>query len=250
MQRGYWYETSRDPATLEAPEVIGEKAGQRTVAKLGARKIDTGEMPVIYESRAAGALIGHFLNAISGGAQYRRASFLLDARGETVMPDFLDIDEAPHIAAGIASKPFDRNGVSTRDKAIVAKGKLETYLLSAYAARRLELQPTGNAGGPQNIIVRTGEQSLDALVAAQQRALLVTDLMGFGVNSVTGDYSRGAAGFLIEQGAIAHPVEEITIAGNLRDMYRGIVAVASDSEPNTPVRTGSILIDRMAIAGN
>ncbi|MGR8920199.1 MAG: metalloprotease PmbA [Gammaproteobacteria bacterium] len=250
MQRGYWYSSARDPSMLEDAEAIGRRAAARTVAKLGAGKIATTELPVLFEPRVAAGLVGHLVSAISGGAQYRRASFLLDALGEAVLPASLDLVERPHLKGAAGSAPFDNDGVATAEKTIVAGGRLETYLLGAYAARRLGRTPTGNAGGVHNLILTPGERDLEALVAAQDRALLVTDLMGFGVNGVTGDYSRGASGFLIEGGEIARPVEEITIAGNLRDMLTGIVEVGSDVDESLNVRTGSLLIGRMAVAGS
>jgi len=249
MQRGYWYSSSRDSAALENAASIGQTAARRTVAKLGAHRIQTTELPVIYEARAAAGLIGHLISAISGGAQYRRASFLLDAIGTRVLPDFISLTEQPHLPGALGSAPFDGDGVATRTKTIVGDGVLETYLLSAYAARRLGRAPTGNAGGTHNLVLTPGTRSLPAMIAAERRALLVTDLMGFGVNGVTGDYSRGASGFLIEHGEIVHAVEEITIAGNLKDMLHGITEVGADVELQAAVRTGSVRIGCMAVAG-
>ncbi len=250
MQRGYWYTSARSPTQLTAPEEVGRLATARTIAKLGARRIPTTEMPVIFEPRVAGGLVGHLISAISGSAQYRRASFLLDALGEQVLPEHLELHEAPHLPGAIGSAPFDADGIATREKAIVAAGRLETYLLSAYAARRLNRAPTGNAGGTHNLILTPGTRTLEEIIAATDRALLVTDLMGFGVNGVTGDYSRGAAGFLISRGERAHAVEEITIAGNLRDMLMNITEVGIDVDESLAVRTGSLCIGRMAIAGS
>lgn len=250
MQRGYWYSSARRRDELEDAEAIGRTATARTVAKLGARKIATTELPVLFEPRVAASLVGHLVAAISGGAQYRRASFLLDAVGEAVLPDNVDLLERPHLPAATASAPFDNDGVATRDRTLVENGRLEGYVLSAYSARRLGLEPTGNAGGTHNLLLSHGERDPDAIIASLDRALLVTDLIGFGVNGVTGDYSRGAAGFLVEGGEIGHPVEEITIAGNLRDMLRGIVEIGSDVDRSLSVQTGSILLAPMAIAGN
>ena len=216
MQRGYWYASGRDASDFDAVESIGTTAAQRTAAKLGARKIATTELPVLFEPRVAAGLVGHMVSAISGTAQYRRASYLLDALGDNVLPPALDLVERPHLRGASGSAPFDSDGVATRDKTVVAAGKLETYLLSAYSARRLGRTPTGNAGGTHNLVLTPGGRTREALIGSLERALLVTDLMGFGVNTVTGDYSRGASGFLIEGGEIVHPVEEITIAGTSR----------------------------------
>ncbi len=250
MQRGYWFANGRDAAQFEAVESIGLRAAERTAAKIGARKIATTEMPVLFEPRLAAGLIGHLLGAISGGAQYRKASFLLDALGEAVLPAQLDLVERPHIHGATASAPFDGDGVATFDKTIVEGGRLASYILSGYSARRLGLEPTGNAGGTHNLLLTPGTRSFEEIIASLDRALLVTDLMGFGVNAVTGDYSRGASGFLVENGEIAYPVEEITIAGNLKDILLGIVEVGADVDNSLSLRTGSILVDRLAIAGN
>lgn len=250
MQRGYWYDTARDASTLEDAALIGATAARRTVARLGARKIPTTKLPVLFEARVASSLIGHLLSAVSGGAQYRKASFLLDALGEAVLPRTISLVERPHLPRALGSAPFDDDGLPTSEKAIVRDGRLETYLLSAYAARRLGREPTGNAGGVHNLSVTHGERDFDALVASLDRALVVTDLMGFGVNSVTGDYSRGANGFLVEQGEIAHAVEEITVAGNLKRLLLDIAEVGADVDHRGNVLTGSILIGEMSIAGS
>jgi PmbA protein len=250
MQRGYWHSSARDPARLEDAAAIGRRAAERTVAKLGARRIATTTLPVLFEQRAAAGLIGHLVSAISGGAQYRRASFLLDALGETVLAPALSLEEHPHLPGALGSAPFDADGVATRDQAIVQDGVLQTYLLSAYAARRLGRAPTGNAGGTHNLVLVGPSRPFDAIVGDLDRALLVTDLMGFGVNGVTGDYSRGASGFYIEGGEIVHPVEEITIAGNLREMLRAIIAVADDALDDMNLHTGSLLVERMSVAGS
>lgn len=249
MQRGYWYTSARRPSELEAAASVGVTAARRTVAKLGAHKIATTTLPVLFESRVAGSLFGHLVSAISGSAQYRRASFLQDALGEEVLAPHITLAEAPHLPAALGSAPFDADGVATSAKAVVERGRLATYLLGVYSARRLGRSPTGNAGGVHNLIASHGERDLDALIASLPRALLVTDLMGFGVNGVTGDYSRGASGFLIEQGQLAYPVEEITIAGNLKTMFKNIVEIGSDVDRRGTIHTGSILIDGMAIAG-
>ena len=249
MQRGYWYTATRNADELEDAEAVGRMACERTVAKLGARKIVTTELPVLFEARVAASLIGHLISAISGGAQYRRASFLLDALGEQVLPDFVTLDEQPHLPRGMGSAPFDDDGVATTAKECVKKGRLETYLLSAYAARRLGREPSGNAGGVHNLAVSHGGRDFDQLVASLERGLIVTDLIGFGVNGVTGDYSRGASGFLVERGEIVQPVEEITIAGNLKEILLGIREVGSDTDYRGTIHTGSILVDSMAVAG-
>jgi len=250
MQRGYWYASGRDAANFASAEQIGVTAAERTVAKIGARKIPTTELPVLFEPRLAAGLIGHLIGAISGGAQYRRASFLLDALDSDVLPAFLTLQERPQLRGASSSAPFDGDGVATQDKTVVLEGRLNSYLLNAYAARRLGREPTGNASGARNLILSPGQRSAEALIASLDRGLLITDVMGFGVNAVTGDYSRGASGFLIQNGEIAQPVEEITIAGNLKTMLMGIIEVGADVDESLNVRTGSILIDKMAIAGS
>lgn len=250
MQRGYWYTSGRNPGGLEDAEAVGRRAYERTVAKIGAKKITTGEMPVMFEPRIAAGLVGHLIGAISGSAQYRRASFLLDALGEQVLPQWLSLSEHPHLPGAIGSAAFDGDGIATSKKTIVENGILKTYLLSAYAARRLGRAPTGNTGGTHNLQLNSGERSAEAMIKDLPEGLLVTDLMGFGVNGVTGDYSRGASGFLIRNGEIAHPVEEITIASNVKDMLLGITEVGNDIDTSMNTRTGSILIQQMAIAGS
>jgi PmbA protein len=195
-------------------------------------------------------LIGHFIGAVRGGSQYRRASFLLDAAGQQVFPDWFELQERPHLPKALGSAPFDNEGVATRDRSLVTNGVLEGYVLSTYSARKLGLRTTGNAGGTHNLIVRSRERDFDAMLALLDRGLLVTELMGQGVNGVTGDYSRGAAGFWVEGGRIAYPVNEITIAGNLRDLYRRIVDVGNDVDLRGGTRTGSILLEEMTIAGD
>ncbi|HEX5459310.1 MAG TPA: metalloprotease PmbA [Steroidobacteraceae bacterium] len=252
MQRDYWFTTARDPADLEAPEPVGATAGRRALARLGARKLSTRKAPVLFSPDMARGLYRHFIGAIRGPSQYRKASFLLNAAGEQVFPAFLGMHERPHIPKGLASAPFDDEGAATRDRELVADGILQGYVLGSYSARRLGLQTTGNAGGIHNLIVEAAGESpgYDALLRRMGSGLLVTELMGQGVNGVTGDYSRGASGFWIEGGAIAFPVHEITIAGNLRDIYRGIVAVGSDVDARGSIRCGSVLIGEMTIAGD
>jgi len=249
MQRDYWYSSVRDWRELEAGDVIGRTAAQRALRRLNARKLATTAAPVLFVPELARGLIGHFLGAIRGGSQYRRASFLLDAAGQQVFPDWMRISERPHIPKALGSAPFDSEGVATRDRELVQGGVLDGYVLGTYSARKLGLRTTGNAGGVHNLIVAPGNDGYEALLKRMGRGLVVTELMGQGINGVTGDYSRGAAGFWVEDGAIAYPVHEITIAGNLRDMFKQIVAVGSDVDARGGVRTGSILIERMTIAG-
>jgi len=252
MQRDYWFTTARDPVDLEAPQLVGATAGRRALARLGARKLSTRKAPVLFSPDMARGLYRHFIGAIRGPSQYRKASFLLNAAGEQVFPAFLRMHERPHIPKGLASAPFDDEGAATRDRELVVDGILQGYVLGSYSARRLGLQTTGNAGGIHNLIVEAAGESpgFEALLRRMGSGLLVTELMGQGVNGVTGDYSRGASGFWIEGGAIAYPVHEITIAGNLRDIYRGIAAVGSDVDARGSIRCGSVLIGEMTIAGD
>lgn len=249
MQREYWYDSRRDPADLASPEDIGRLAGERALARLGAKKIRTCEVPVIFEAPLAVALIGNFVQAVSGGSLYRKSSFLLDSLGQPVFSPVVSIAERPHQKKAFGASPFDSDGVATREREVVTDGVLNGYFLSAYSARKLGLQTTGNAGGSHNLIVKPGEHDLAALIRRMDKGLLVTELLGHGVNYVTGDYSRGAAGFWVEKGKIKHAVEEITIAGNLRDMFRNIVAVGNDALPRGAKLCGSVLIERMKVAG-
>jgi len=252
MQRDYWFTTARDPADLEGAESVGAAAGKRALARLGARKLSTRKAPVLFAPDMARGLFRHFIGAIRGPSQYRKASFLLNAAGEQVFPAFVQMHERPHILKGLASAAFDDEGAATRDRELVENGVLQGYVLGSYSARRLGLETTGNAGGIHNLIVEAAGESpgYDALLNRVGSGLLVTELMGQGVNGVTGDYSRGASGFWIEGGSIAYPVHEITIAGNLRDIYRNIVAVGSDVDPRGSIRCGSVLIGEMTIAGD
>ncbi|MBU6470970.1 MAG: metalloprotease PmbA [Gammaproteobacteria bacterium] len=249
MQRDYWYSTARDPQDLETVEAVGVKAAERTVARLGARKLGTRRAAVLFAPEAARGLIGHFLGAMRGGAQYREASFLLKAAGQQVFPDFVQLSERPQLKKALASAAFDNEGVATRNAEIVDRGVATTYLLDSYAARKLKLKSTGHAGGVRNLIVKSGKLDYKGLLKHMGTGLVVTELMGQGVNHVTGDYSRGAAGFWVESGEIAYPVEEITIAGNLRDMYKNVVAIGNDVDLRGSIRTGSILVGEMTIAG-
>lgn len=250
MQRDYWYSTSRDPAALESVAAVGLRAARRTVERLGARKIGTTKAPVLFAPEMARGFLGHAIAAIMGGAQYRRASFLLDAAGEQIFPSFLNIEERPHIPGALASAAFDAEGVATKDRDLVVDGVLTGYILSSYSARRLGLETTGNAGGAHNLNVPGNAGDLESLVAGLERGLLVLELIGQGVNPVTGDYSRGAAGFWIENGSLAYPVHEVTIAGNLKDLYRRITAVGTDQDLRGGIRCGSVLVEDMTIAGD
>jgi PmbA protein len=251
MQRDYWFTTARDPADLEDAESVGAAAGRRALARLGSRKLTTRKAPVLFSPDMTRGLIRHFIGAIRGPSQYRKASFLLNAAGEQLFPAFVQMHERPHIPKGLASAPFDEEGAATRDRELVANGILDGYVLGSYSARRLGLKTTGNAGGIHNLIVQGSADSpgFDELLRRMGSGLLVTELMGQGVNGVTGDYSRGASGFWIEGGAVAYPVQEITIAGNLRDIYRNIVAVGSDVDVRGSIRCGSVLVGEMTIAG-
>ncbi|MGH8851287.1 MAG: metalloprotease PmbA [Casimicrobiaceae bacterium] len=250
MQRDDWYTSARSPADLMPAREVGRQAGLRTMHRLGARKLATTECPVVYEAPIATGLIGHFVNAVSGGSLYRKSSFLLDSIGKQVFAPQLSVREEPHLVRGQASAPFDDEGVATRPRDVVADGVVQGYFLGSYSARKLGLQSTANAGGNHNLIVSHGDDDLAALLRRMDRGLLVTELLGQGVNPVTGDYSRGAAGYWVEGGAIAYPVEEITIAGNLARMYRDIAAVGNDVDRRGSRHCGSILIGAMAVAGN
>ena len=252
MQRDYWYSSARDARDLEAAESIGRKAGERAVQRLGARKIATQKARVLYAPEVARGLIGHFLGAVRGSSQYRKSSFLLGAAGQRVFPEFIALRERPHIRKALGSSPFDAEGVSTRDRDLVSDGTLQGYILGSYSARKLGLRTTGNAGGTHNLLVEAkgGGVPVETLLRQLGTGLLVTELMGQGVNPVTGDYSRGASGFWVEGGEIRYPVEEVTIAGNLLSMFRGIVAVGRDVLVRGSKQTGSILVDRMTIAGD
>ncbi|WP_068635600.1 metalloprotease PmbA [Thauera butanivorans] len=249
MQREYWYDSRRDPAELMSAEDIGRIAGERALARLGGKQVRTCEVPVLFEAPLAVGLIGSFVQAVSGGALYRKASFLLDSLGQQVFSPVVGISERPHLKKAFGSSPFDSDGVATRDREVVTDGVLNGYFLSTYSARKLGMQTTGNAGGSHNLVVRPGEQDLAGLIRQMDRGLLVTELLGHGVNYVTGDYSRGAAGFWVEKGRIKHAVEEVTIAGNLRDMFRNIVAIGNDALPRGAKHCGSVLIERMKVAG-
>lgn len=250
MQRDGWYSSAIARADLQDPEAIGRRAAERTVARLQPRSLPTGQVPVLFAAEVARSLIGHLLSAVSGGALYRRASFLLDSAGTQLFPDWFAIDERPLLRHGLRSSAFDGEGVATRDSALVSGGVLQRYILGSYSARRLGLQTTANAGGVHNLAVAANAGDLQSMLSGMGTGLLVTELMGQGVNGVTGDYSRGAGGFWVENGQIAWPVDGITIAGNLKQMFAGIEAVGSDVDPRSHVSTGSILVGRMTVAGD
>ena len=249
MQRDDWYETARDPADLPTPDVIGRKAGQRAVARLKARKVPTEQVPVLYESGVASSLMGHFVSAVSGGSLYRKSSFLLDSLGKTVFSPIVQMSDLPLIPKGLASGAFDEEGVATQARDIVKDGVVQGYFLASYSARKLGMQTTGNAGGNHNLIMKDTGEDFAALLKKMGRGLLVTELMGQGVNAVTGDYSRGAAGFWVEDGVIVYPVQEITIAGNLKNIFQNIVAIGNDVSHRSSRQCGSVLVEGMTLAG-
>ena len=249
MQRDYWYASARAAADLEDAEAIGRRAAERTLRRLGARRLSTRECPVLFAPELARGLVGHLVGAASGGALYRRASFLLDAAGTTILPPWFSIREEPHLPRGLGSCNFDSEGVATAANDLVRDGVLARYILGSYSARKLGLASTGNAGGVHNLLVAPNAGTLVDLMRTMGSGLLVTELMGQGVNTVTGDYSRGAAGFWVEGGEAAFPVEEITIAGNLKRMFAGIVAVGAEIDRRSHILTGPILVDRMTVAG-
>jgi PmbA protein len=250
MQRDDWFSASRMPGELADPEALGRYAGQRAAARLGARKIATCRAPVLFEAPVAIGLVGHFLSAINGGNLYRKTSFLADSLGKQVFPAWMRIDEKPLVPRASSSTPFDEEGVATRERAIVADGAVQGYFLGSYSARKLGMQSTGNAGGHHNLYVASRGPDFRGMLREMGRGLLVTELLGQGINLVTGDYSRGAAGYWVEGGEIRYPVEEITVAGNLRDIFKGIVAVGSDVLVRSGRSCGSILVDHMTIAGD
>jgi len=254
MQRDGWYVSERSATDLPDPEAVGRYAAARTLARLGARKLSTRHVPVLFEAPIATGLLGSFAGAASGGSLYRRATFLLDAMGTQVFPKHLSITESPHLPRGMGSAPFDDDGVATRARKVVDKGRLKAWFLSCYSARKLGLKTTGNAGGEHNLAFESRQtqptDDLPAMLKKLGTGLFVTDLMGQGINIITGDYSRGASGYWVENGEIAYPVEEITIAGNLREMFLGIAAVGSDVYVSGSRSSGSVLIEQMAVAGS
>lgn len=249
MERDYSYTVARHRDDLWTPETVGRKAAENTINRLDAQRLKTGKYPIMFAADIATGLIGHLVMAISGGNLYRKSSFLLDHLGKQVLPEWFNISERPHVLRGLASSPFDSEGVYTQDREIITDGVLATYLLTSYAARKMKMAPTGHAGGIHNWYVKSTGQNFEQMLKELGTGLLVTEVMGQGVNVVTGDYSRGAAGFWVENGEIQYPVSEITIAGNLKDMFTKIVAVGSDIETRSQIQTGSILLDTMKVAG-
>ena len=249
MQRDYWYYAARDHKELAPVAEVGRIAGERTVRRLGTQRLSTCQVPVIYAADIAGSLFGHFTSAVNGSSLYRKASFLLDHLGQQVFPGFVRIHEQPLLPRGLGSAPYDGEGVATRARDFVTDGILQSYILNSYAARKLGMETTGNAGGVHNLTIEPGEKNLPELLRSMDTGLLVTELIGFGVNNVTGDYSRGAAGYWVEGGEIQYPVDEITVAGNLKDMCMNIVEIGNDVDLRGNTRTGSVLIEQMMVAG-
>ncbi|SEA33917.1 PmbA protein [Thiothrix caldifontis] len=249
MQRDYWYSVSRVPSLLESADSVGAEAAQRTVRRLNARSLSTREAPVLFVPQMARGLIGQLVSAISGSSQYRKASFLLNSMGQQAFPDFVQLREDPFIRQALGSRSYDAEGVATQARDIVKDGIIQGYFLGSYSARKLGMQSTGSASGASNLLLADTGKSFPDLLAEMGTGLMVTELIGNGINGITGDYSRGAVGYWVENGMIVHPVEEVTIAGNLKDMFKGIVAIGDDVDERGSIRTGSILIDKMTIAG-
>lgn len=250
MQSNYWYSVARKHEQLEAASHIGEQAAQRALRRLNAQRLGTMRVPVVFAAEIATGLVSHFMSAINGNSLYRKSSFLLDQLDAKVFPEFVHIHEQPHLLQGNGSAPFDNEGVATAEQDFVTQGRLVSYVLDSYAACRLGMQTTGNAGGAHNLSVDSGPHDQAGLLRQMGRGLLVTDVMGQGINIVTGDYSRGASGFWVENGEIQYPVEEITIAGNLRDMYAQLVEVGNDVDTRGNIRCGSLLLEQMTVAGD
>jgi PmbA protein len=250
MQRDDWYTSRRDAAELADADAVGDYAARRALSRLNARKLGTVKVPVLFEAPLAATLIGNFVHAASGGALYRKASFLVDSLGRPVFADGVHISERPHLKKGLASSPFDDDGVRTSAREVVVDGVLQGYFLSTYSGRKLGMQTTGNAGGCHNLIVKPGKRDLKGLLRLMDRGLFVTELLGHGVNYVTGDYSRGAVGYWVERGEIQYPVHEVTIAGNLREMFADVAEIGSDVLVRGSKQCGSVLIDHMTVAGN
>lgn len=249
MQRDMWFNARRDANDLQTPKAIGERAALRAVQRLGSRKIKSGKVPVIFSPQTARSIIGHFFTAVNGASLYRGMSFLMDSLGTQVFPEWLNIEEQPHIPKGLYSSAFDSEGVATEPRTIVKNGELQNYILDSYSARKLGLTSTGNADGVKNPIISGEDMPLDDLLAKMDRGLIVNELIGQGTNPISGDYSQGAAGFWVENGKIVHPVEEITLAGNLKEMFMSISAVGQDLDEERNIRCGSILVDSMMVAG-
>ena len=250
MERDFEYTVARHPDELNAPALVGREAAQRAVRRLGARKLATTTVPVLYPARLARSLFGHYLGAIAGGSLYRKATFLVDSVGRRVFASRVNFGERPHIVRGLGSAAYDEEGVATTDRELVSGGVVQGYVLGSYYARKLGLESTANAGGVHNVVVADTGESYADLVAGIDRGMLLTELMGHGINLVTGDYSRGAAGYWIENGELQYPVSEITVAGNLADMFQNILAIGTDTDLRGGVRTGSVLVDGMTIAGS
>jgi PmbA protein len=249
MQRDYWYTVARNAQCLESAVDVGKKAAERTLRRLNAKSLSTRQCPVLFCAEMAGGLLGSLCGAISGGNLYRKSTFLLDALGTQIFPEFIHIYEQPHLLGALGSSIYDGEGVATQARDLVRDGVLQGYILSTYSARKLGLRSTGNAGGVHNLTITPSDSDFEALLRQMNTGLLVTELMGQGVNMVTGDYSRGAAGFWVENGVIQYPVEEITIAGNLKTIFKNIVAIGNDVDYRGNTRTGSILVEQMSIAG-
>lgn len=249
MQRDSWYTVSRQRQTLSAADEVGRRAAKNTVARLDARKISTCQVPILFEAEVARGLLGHFIRAINGGAQFRKSSFLLDHIGKTVFPSRIRIDERPHLKSALGSAPFDSEGLATHDRELLVAGELKGYVLDSYSARRLGMQSTGNAGGTHNVFINNDDLTQTQLLKKMDRGILVTEVMGQGVNIVTGDYSRGASGFWVENGEIQYPIEEFTLASRLQDMYMNLVAIGNDIDARGNLCTGSWLIEEMTVAG-
>jgi PmbA protein len=250
MQRDYWYSVNRDASKLESASEIGKLAAQRTVSRLGAKGMPTCQVPVIFKAEVAKGLLSHFLSGVRGGAQYRKASFLLDHLGKQIFPERIRLDERPHIIGGLGSAPYDSEGVITQARDLITDGVLQGYVLDSYAGRRLDMPSTGNAGGVHNLFINHDDVALNAMLKDMGKGLLITEVMGQGVNTVTGDYSRGASGFWVENGEIQYPVEEFTIASRLQDMFMGLQQVGNDLDTRGSVVTGSWLVDNMIVAGS
>jgi len=241
---------ARDANDMEDVRSVGRKAAERTLKRLDARKLKTAQVPVLFQADVASSLFQHLISALSGGNLYRKSSFLLDHLGKEIFPDFMEIVERPHIMKALGSASYDNEGVATRERVLVDSGVLQGYVLNSYSSRKLGMQTTGNAGGIHNLQVESSDFDLDGLIREMGRGLIVTELMGQGINIVTGDYSRGAAGFWVENGEIQYPVEEITIAGNLAEMFKQIIHIGSDIDWRGHIHTGSVLIEQMTLAGD
>ena len=249
MQRDYWYSSTRVRAELESPEAVGKKSAERTLARLGGKKISTRKANVLYSPEMSRSIIGHFTSAIGGGSQYRKSTYLLDCIDEKVFPDFIRLHEQPHLKQAFGSSYFDKEGVATSNRDVVIDGVVQNYIMGSYSARQLGLKSTANSGGTHNLTLDSTGQSFEELLKMLGTGFYITELIGSGINGITGDYSRGAAGFWVENGEIQFPVEEVTVAGNLKDMLQNIVAVGTDVDLRGGTRTGSILIEGMMIAG-